>query len=71
MRPLQASQDEIHQPLESCGSVTKSERHDPELKKALSSAESRLLTIGLLYLDLPVPSEKVQRTELFRTCKCV
>ena len=71
VRPLEASQNEVHEPLESRRGVTKSERHDFKLEKALGCAEGGLLSISLLDLDLPVAAEEVQRAEPFGACKRV
>ena len=36
LRPLEASQDEIYQPLEGCGGVAQTKWHNSELEEALS-----------------------------------
>ena len=59
MRPLEASPNEVHEPLKSRRGITKSERHVLKLKKALGCAESGLWSIFLLDLDLPVAAEEV------------
>ena len=63
LRPLEASQDEVHQPLEGCGGVAQPKWHNSELEEALSCAERGLRPVSLVDLHLPIAAEEVERAK--------
>ena len=70
VRPLETAQDEVHQPVERCGSVTV-EWHDLELEQSLGRAKSGLLSVGFVHFHLPVTTQKVEPAEPLRSVKCI
>ncbi|KRZ49531.1 hypothetical protein T02_7221 [Trichinella nativa] len=60
IRPHQASQDCLHEPLKSGRCVAQSKGHHFELVQPKGGGESRLLPILLFDLNLPVSAYQVQ-----------
>ncbi|KAI9514406.1 hypothetical protein NQZ68_033524 [Dissostichus eleginoides] len=58
--PLQVCEDQVHQPLESTGCITKTKTQDIELKQPLACDESSLVAIFRIYFHLPIATHQIQ-----------
>ncbi|KAI9542180.1 hypothetical protein NQZ68_022233, partial [Dissostichus eleginoides] len=58
--PLQVCEDQVHQPLESTGCITKTKIKDIELKQPLACDESSFVAIFRIYFHLPIATHQIQ-----------